>query len=416
MRKLRDNAGATLVELLITVAIGSLVTMAAVTVLIFGLKAHHLGLDTTARQNEIQMGISVIRELLAENTITGIGPKGEIQIADGTGEDGKVVQKNLLYYDAEADAVCGTAGGKLLEKVTGYSVAWNRKEDPNLLTVTLTLANGKKYSIPVYCRMVDIVPEESTESTTEATTEPATEATTEATTAATSEPPTATTTPLIGDPTAETTNPLIGDPTEESSNPLIDNVTGYSAQTGTNSYALRQEPSTDEILAEVLSDQKVEPSVRLFVGKLASQLGSTGRILTEDGQGEYFSQWYIGSYAQNPTWNESTPWCACFVSWALDACAPYLEGEPPRFANVDTFWVELVTADNWKKNRPEAGDLIFFDWVDDSQYNPQHVGVVLTEKDGWIYTIEGNSNGVVAMRKYPADDAGIMGYGILNWK
>ena len=264
--------------------------------------------------------------------------------------------------------------------------------------------------------MVDILPEESTESTTEATTEPATEATTEATTAATSEPPTATTTPLIGDPTAETTNPLIGDPTEESSNPLIDNVTGYSAQTGTNSYALRQEPSTDEILAEVLSDQKVEPSVRLFVGKLASQLGSTGRILTEDGQGEYFSQWYIGSYAQNPTWNESTPWCACFVSWALDACAPYLEGEPPRFANVDTFWVELVTADNWKKNRPEAGDLIFFDWVDDSQYNPQHVGVVLTEKDGWIYTIEGNSNGVVAMRKYPADDAGIMGYGILNWK
>lgn len=410
MRKLRDNAGATLVELLITVAIGSLVTMAAVTVLIFGLKAHHLGLDTTARQNEIQMGISVIRELLAENTITGIGENGEIRIADGV-KDGKVVQKNLLYYDAEADAVCGTAGGKLLEKVTGYTAAWNTEEDPNLLTVTVTMANGKEYTIPVYCRMVDILPEESTESTTEATTVPTTEATTESSSAATTKP-TEPSNPLIG----ETTNPLIDDSTTESSNPLIDEVTGYSQQTGTNSYALRQEPSTDEILAEVLSDQKVEPSVRLFVGKLASQLGSTGRILTEDGQGEYFSQWYIGSYAQNPTWNESTPWCACFVSWALDACAPYLEGEPPRFANVDTFWVELVTADNWKKNRPEAGDLIFFDWVDDGQYNPQHVGVVLTEKDGWIYTIEGNSNGVVAMRKYPADDAGIMGYGILNWK
>lgn len=410
MCKWRDNAGATLVELLITVAIGALVTMAAVTVLIFGLKAHHLGLDTTARQNEIQMGISMIRELLAENTITGIGENGEIRIADGV-KDGKVVQKNLLYYDAEADAVCGTAGGKLLEKVTGYTAAWNTEEDPNLLTVTVTMANGKQYTIPVYCRMVDILPEESTESTTEATTVPTTEATTESSSAATTKP-TEPSNPLIG----ETTNPLIDDSTTESSNPLIDEVTGYSQQTGTNSYALRQEPSIDEILAEVLSDQKVEPSVRLFVGKLASQLGSTGRILTEDGQGEYFSQWYIGSYAQNPTWNESTPWCACFVSWALDACAPYLEGEHPRFANVDTFWVELVTADNWKKNRPEAGDLIFFDWVDDGQYNPQHVGVVLTEKDGWIYTIEGNSNGVVAMRKYPADDAGIMGYGILNWK
>ena len=138
MCKWRDNAGATLVELLITVAIGALVTMAAVTVLIFGLKAHHLGLDTTARQNEIQMGISVIRELLAENTITGIGENGEIRIADGI-KDGKVVQKNLLYYDAEADAVCGTAGGKLLEKVTDYTAAWNTEEDPNLLTVTVTM-------------------------------------------------------------------------------------------------------------------------------------------------------------------------------------------------------------------------------------------------------------------------------------
>ena len=48
--------------------------------------------------------------------------------------------------------------------------------------------------------------------------------------------------------------------------------------------------------------------------------------------------------------------------------------------------------------------------------NPQHVGVILTQRDGMIYTIEGNSNGVVAIRQYPTDDTGIMGYGILDWK
>lgn len=369
MRKLRDNAGATLVELLITVAIGSLVTMAAVTVLIFGLKAHHLGLDTTARQNEIQMGISVIRELLAENTITGIGENGEIRIADGV-KDGKVVQKNLLYYDAEADAVCGTAGGKLLEKVTGYSAAWNAEEDPNLLTVTVKLENGKEYSIPVYCRMVDILPEESTEPDGENT-----------------------------KPTEESKPEEPGEEENPSEPTQPDNLT----------------PA--EVLEEVLQDQTLQTSVRVFLNKLASQISSTGRIITEDGLGEYFSQWYIGSYEENPGWNEDTPWCGCFVSWALAGCGPYMEGEPPRFANVDTFWVDLVRTNSWKDNSPQSGDLVFFDYTADGISNPEHVGVVIAQRGDKLYTIEGNAlGGIVTLRQYAVDDPDIMSYGILNWK
>ena len=33
-----------------------------------------------------------------------------------------------------------------------------------------------------------------------------------------------------------------------------------------------------------------------------------------------------------------------------------------------------------------------------------------------VYTIEGNSANMVAVRKYSVNDSRIMGYGILDWK
>ena len=417
MRKLRNNAGATLVELLITIVVGSLVTMAATTVLLFGLQAHHMGTDTGIRQNEIQTGISIIRELLAENTITGISQNGDIRAEKDKDKDGNIVEMTLLHYDADADAVYSSTGAKILEGVTEYSAKWVNEKNPNLLKVTLKVDTGKQYAIRVYCRSVNLLIEETTEPSTGETTESTTEATTQPTTAPTTEPtPPETTHPIIGDPTTETTHPMIGDPTTETTHPIIGASEEDFPEMEAAPSGEQRGSSVEEILEEIISDQTLKPGVRLFISKLASQLGSTGRIRTENGDGAYFSQWYIGSYETNPTWNEDTPWCACYVSWALEACAPYLEGEPPRFANVDTFWVELVTANAWKGNNPKTGDLIFFDWVEDGQYNPQHVGVVLTQRDGMIYTIEGNSNGVVAIRQYPADDTGIMGYGILDWK
>ena len=362
MSKLKSNVGATLVELLLTIVVGSPVTMAAITVLIFGLQAHRLGTDTTIRLNEVQMGLSAIRELLSENTIAGIGENGEVLIPDGTDKEGNPQYKALLYYDAENDVVFGITGARILEDVTAYTALWDTEKNPNLVTVTVKLGSGKQYTVPAYCRVVEL-PEE------------------------------------------ETTAPTDGETPEEP-----------NQEGGGSTFSMRGNLSAEEILAEVLRDQTIQPSIRVFVSKLASQLGSTGRILTEDGLGDYYSQWYIGSFEENPDWNAETPWCACYVSWALAECGLYLEDTPARFANVDKFWVELVTADAWKSNNPKTGDLIFFDWVEDGQYNPQHVGVVLTQRDGLIYTIEGNTNGVVAIRKYAADDAGVMGYGILDWK
>ena len=182
MRKLRNDAGATLVELLITIVVGSLVAMAAMTVLLFGMQAHRMGTDTGIRQNEIQVGISVIRELLAENTITGISQNGDIQAENGVDKDGKIVEMTLLHYDADADAVYSSTDAKILEGVTEYSAKWVNEKNPNLLKVTLKMDTGKKYAIRVYCRSVNLLTEETTDPSNGETTESTTEATTEATT------------------------------------------------------------------------------------------------------------------------------------------------------------------------------------------------------------------------------------------
>jgi len=149
-----------------------------------------------------------------------------------------------------------------------------------------------------------------------------------------------------------------------------------------------------------------------FLSILASEVGSTGQSLTT---GEYFSEWYIGSYEANPGWGPDTPWCACFLSWALEQCGDDLFGVAPRYAHVDRFmdFFPTITTDAAKA---QPGDVIFFDMEDDGAAEPTHVGAVVRVEDGYVHTIEGNTAGTVAGRKYALEDSQILGYGVLNWK
>lgn len=323
MISLKDNRGLTLLELLATIAIGSLITLAATTVLLLGLRIHKQSTETATLQNQVRIGITVIEEMVKESSAS----EAENLFAwDGTDQVLRVKESN----------------GVILENVLSYSME-PEKESP-LMIVTLKIGKelpGEEYILKIYPRKDE---------------EPA-------------------------------------------------------AEGSSDSGAF----SSENVLEAAVSNRELTPQVRTFLKTLASQMGSTGRILTEDGEGEFFSQWYIGSYADNPGWSEETPWCACYISWALEECSGYLEGEAPRFANVDSFWVEFVTTDRWKTEDPRPGDVIFFDWVVDSEKNAQHVGVVLAVENGWIYTVEGNSNGRVAVCRYAQFDARIMGYGVLEW-
>lgn len=152
-----------------------------------------------------------------------------------------------------------------------------------------------------------------------------------------------------------------------------------------------------------------------FLSVLASQVGSPGYVLPAPDPSislpTYYSRWY------NSSWPSTTPWCGCFISWAVaqtSATTTYSPVGFTSFANVDHAWA------NYKNNQPTSitpGDLIFFSW-DNDKARLEHVGAVLyvDSSRGYIYTIEGNSSNQVALRRYPINDPSIVGYGVLNWE
>lgn len=88
-----------------------------------------------------------------------------------------------------------------------------------------------------------------------------------------------------------------------------------------------------------------------FLQTLCAEYGSTGAILnqtnTDINKGyKYYSEWYIEGYKNG--WNSSTPWCACFLSWAAQNIS-----NAPRFANVDTGIAWFQTNNNFcRKEAP----------------------------------------------------------------
>lgn len=151
-----------------------------------------------------------------------------------------------------------------------------------------------------------------------------------------------------------------------------------------------------------------------FLKKLAEQKDSRGEII---GGSSYFSEWYIGNYADHPGWNKYTPWCACFLSWAADQMNASINNAPPRFANVDEGMEKFKDGSygQWRERTatPIPGDYVFFDW--DGGTDPDHVGAVLCVEGNFLYTIEGNSGGRVAVHRYSLSDPRIVGYGVLDW-
>lgn len=139
-------------------------------------------------------------------------------------------------------------------------------------------------------------------------------------------------------------------------------------------------------------------------------------IGTGDGEIVAVAMSQIGNVGGEPYWSwygypDRVEWCACFVSWCADQCGYIEAGVIPKFAGVGAGEDWFKARGLWQNRHyePSPGDIIFFDW--DRDGNVDHVGIVEKVEDGWVYTIEGNSNDACRERRYALGHMQIYGYG-----
>lgn len=330
----RNNSGFTMVELLVTVAVSSIVLAAAASLMLLGLRVHQTTQKEAGEQQTVRIVLSALEDLSASGKIYRVEPLSDGWQLQGKTADGAAGAVLLRYKSGKLTS--GTSGDQvLLDNLRGARVDL----DGSLVTFTFATA-AHSYSTSVFCR-----------------------------------------TGIEGD-----------------------SVGRAEAQ---------------EKLKEL---EKAEKDARFaFLKTLAGQYDSRGEIKNADSTYtyKYFSEWYIGNYESNPGWNQYTPWCGCFLSWAADQQKASIDGAPPRFADVDEGMKGFKDSRMWRErgdanNMPIPGDYVFFDW--DGGTDPDHVGAVLCVEGDFLYTIEGNSGGRVAVNRYPLSDSHIVGYGVLNWK
>lgn len=340
----RNNSGFTMVELLVTVAVSSIVLAAAASLMLLGLRVHQTTQKEAGEQQTVRIVLSALEDLSASGKIYRVEPFSDGWRLLGKTADGKSGAVLLRYNNGKLRSG-GSGDQVLLDNLRGAQVIL----DGSLVTFTFATA-AHSYSTSVFCR-----------------------------------------TGIEGDSVGR----------EEAKD------------------ILKKTPTLPAAADLTEAEKKARFA---FLQTLAGQYDSRGEIIGGKG---YFSEWYIGNYADHPGWNQYTPWCACFLSWAADQKKASIDGDPPRFANVDTGMEGFQKSGKWRApndevNMPIPGDYVFFDWDGrndpDGGKDPDHVGAVLCVEGNFLYTIEGNSGGRVAVNRYPLSDKRIVGYGVLNWK
>lgn len=336
----RNNSGFTMVELLVTVAVSSIVLAAAASLMLLGLRVHQTTQKEAGEQQTVRIVLSALEDLSASGKIYRVEPLSDGWQLQGRTADGTPGAVLLRYNSGTLTS--GTSGDQvLLDNLRGARVDL----DGSLVTFTFATA-AHSYSTSVFCRT---------------------------------------------------------------------GIEGDSVGKADAEDILTKEPTLPE--STKLSEK--EKAARFaFLKTLAGQYDSRGEIKGGSDY-TYFSEWYIDNYESHPGWNQYTPWCACFLSWGAEQQRDTIDGDPPKFADVDKGMAKFKESDMWRErgdtnNKPIPGDYVFFDW--DGGNNPDHVGAVLCVEGNFLYTIEGNSGGRVAVNRYPLSDSRIVGYGVLNWK
>lgn len=336
MKHLRKSGGFTLVELVVSIAVASLVTMAATTVLMLALRVNRQTSDTATQQYTVRALLTTMEKAATDGNIDRVVTKlgswrmiGVEKVIDENGQE-TTLDRVIFSYDPFYETIYANDIPVLRNVYASNAIL-----EGNLLSISVETKEGI-FETTVYCR-------------------------------------------------------------------------GGNIDKGGTTPTIPSEPTS---------------AVDTFLAKLLGEINSSGVIKNGDYAGKYYSQWYIGDANFGEQWNPSTPWCACYVSWALvETGFPGPDNDVDDdgfshgkwFANVNDFMnfcqqEPAQYGQSWSKT-PSIGNLVFFNIDNDT--DADHIGVVVNVHGGAVYTIEGNNDGKVTLAKYDMDDPRILGYGRL---
>lgn len=145
----------------------------------------------------------------------------------------------------------------------------------------------------------------------------------------------------------------------------------------------------------------------------------------QDGSHKRFVDRYnsFNPLPRNHRMTYAAAWCATFVSAVAIECA--LTDIIPVECGCGYMISLYKKLGRWREDEnytPKAGDVIFYDWEDGTDYattddvgSPKHVGIVSGTTCGIISVIEGNKGDAVAFRTVTVNGRYIRGYGLPDY-
>ncbi len=121
-------------------------------------------------------------------------------------------------------------------------------------------------------------------------------------------------------------------------------------------------------------------------------------------------------YTKYGVWygSDPGPWCCKFICYIFNKAKAlkYIKKAAGTYTFMDFF---KNNKNFFNRNfKPSKADIIFINWK--SKGTPDHVGIVSSIDNTYVYTIEGNRNNRVESAKYKLTDTRILGYGHVDFK
>ena len=154
---MKRNDGFTLVELLVSLTAGALVTFAAVTLLLMGTRIQHGSATDVQEQQTVRVVLSLLEKMAGSGEIRKIENTYDgWQLLDSKEEGAKVL---FEYVQAEQTVYTGSAltGSPLLTGLHDADVTLEGSE--HLLRLAFETSRGENYETRVYCRAAAIADE-----------------------------------------------------------------------------------------------------------------------------------------------------------------------------------------------------------------------------------------------------------------